>query len=48
MDDRRAVKWVAVLSFRFKAINDGVIGKNKNQWEERVTLKDISFHREMR
>ena len=46
--DRRAVKWVAMLSFRYKLINDGVKAKNKNQWGEWVTLKDTTFHGEVR
>ena len=32
----------------FKVANDGVKAKNKNQWGERITLKDSSFHGEMR
>ena len=47
-NDRRAVKWVAMLSFRFKVINDGVKAENKNQRGERVALKDISFLGEAR
>ena len=47
-DDRRAIKWVVMLSFRFKPVNDVVKAKNKHQWGERVPLKDVSFEGEVR
>lgn len=29
-DNRRVVEWVAMSSFRFKIVNDGVEAKNKD------------------